>query len=175
MSVTNRPEDISAAERLIVPGVGHFGKAVDNLRSAGLFDAVVEFIGAGRPFLGICLGLQLLLEGSEEAPGVRGFGVLGGTCRRFDAPLRVPQIGWNTVRFVRTSPVTEGIPDGSFFYFVHSYYVDAAGREENCGITEYGGAYASLVVKDGIVGCQFHPEKSQNLGLRFLHNFLWRL
>ncbi len=169
--VTNRPEDVAQAERVVLPGVGAFGDAMANLKRAGLVDPVVKSISKGRPFLGICLGLQLLFVESEEMGRHRGLDVLPGRVRRFPEGERVPQIGWNQIHIRRKLPLLEGIPDGSFFYFVHSYYVDAENPEDTIATTDYGIDYTSIAGRGTAFGIQFHPEKSQDLGLRILKNF----
>ena len=169
--VTNRPEEVAQAERVVLPGVGAFGDAMANLKRAGLVDPVVKSISKGRPFLGICLGLQLLFVESEEMGRHRGLDVLPGRVRRFPEGERVPQIGWNQIHIRRKLPLLEGIPDGSFFYFVHSYYVDAENPEDTIATTDYGIDYTSIAGRGTAFGIQFHPEKSQDLGLRILKNF----
>ena len=169
--VTNRPEEVAQAERVVLPGVGAFGDAMANLKRAGLIDPVVKSISEGRPFLGICLGLQLLFVESEEMGRHRGLDVLPGRVRRFPEGERVPQIGWNQIHIRRKLPLLEGIPDGSFFYFVHSYYVDAENPEDTIATTDYGIDYTSIAGRGTAFGIQFHPEKSQDLGLRILKNF----
>lgn len=158
----------------VLPGVGNFGEGMLRLRESGLAEKVIEFAGTGRPLLGICLGMQMLLGESDEAPGATGLNLISGKVRRFpEMGLKVPQIGWNDVAFKQASvPLLAGLEDKSFFYFVHSYYVcpDAAGAV--IGETEYGVRYASIIGRDNIYGCQFHPEKSQNCGLQIVKNFI---
>ena len=158
----------------VLPGVGNFGEGMLRLRESGLAEKVIEFAGTGRPLLGICLGMQMLLGESDEAPGATGLNLIPGKVRRFpEMGLKVPQIGWNDVAFKQESvPLLAGLKDKSFFYFVHSYYVcpDAAGAV--IGETEYGVRYASIIGRDNIYGCQFHPEKSQNCGLQIVKNFI---
>lgn len=158
----------------VLPGVGNFGEGMLRLRESGLAEKVIEFAGTGRPLLGICLGMQMLLGESDEAPGATGLNLIPGKVRRFpEMGLKVPQIGWNDVAFKKESvPLLAGLEDKSFFYFVHSYYVcpDAAGAV--IGETEYGVRYASIIGRDNIYGCQFHPEKSQNCGLQIVKNFI---
>ncbi len=172
--VIGAPIEMAECEALILPGVGAFGDCMRHLRSHGFVGAVREWIGAGRPFLGICLGLQVLFESSEECPGEAGLGIFAGSVRRFRTPrdLKVPQIGWNRVAQAKPGcPLFEGIPDGAHFYFVHSYYVDPADASLVAGRTGYGGEYCSAVWKDNAMAVQFHPEKSQRHGLRMLRNF----
>lgn len=158
----------------VLPGVGNFGEGMLRLRESGLAEKVIEFAQTGRPLLGICLGMQMLLGESDEAPGATGLNLIPGKVRRFpEMGLKVPQIGWNDVAFKKESvPLLAGLEDKSFFYFVHSYYVcpDAAGAV--IGETEYGVRYASIIGRDNIYGCQFHPEKSQNCGLQIVKNFI---
>lgn len=158
----------------VLPGVGNFGEGMLRLRESGLAEKVIEFAQTGRPLLGICLGMQMLLGESDEAPGATGLNLIPGKVRRFpEMGLKVPQIGWNDVAFKQASvPLLAGLEAKSFFYFVHSYYVcpDAAGAV--IGETEYGVRYASIIGRDNIYGCQFHPEKSQNCGLQIVKNFI---
>jgi len=169
--ISSDPEVIASAGKLVLPGVGAFGDAMEELSKRGLVEPLLEAIGRGVPFLGICLGLQLLFEESEEGGRHTGLGVLRGRVRRFPESLLVPQIGWNQVHFVRPSPLFSGVPDGAFFYFVHSYYVDPRDPEDVLARTEYGISYTSAVGRGAVFGVQFHPEKSQQVGLRLLANF----
>ena len=169
--VTDRAEDVQRAAKLVLPGVGAFGEAMANLRRAGLVEPILRAMGEGIPFLGICLGQQLLFSESEELGRHRGLGVLKGQVRRFPPTVRVPHIGWNQVHIRRSAPILDGIPDGSFFYFVHSFYVHPEDPGQTVCLTDYGIDYASIVGRDRIFGIQFHPEKSQDLGLRILKNF----
>lgn len=169
--ITARPEDVAAAKRIVLPGVGAFGDAMINLRQEGLIDPIAAAISEDRPFLGICLGLQLLFAESEEMGQHRGLGVLPGAVRRFPEGERVPQIGWNQIHIQKAVPLLAGIPDGSFYYFVHSYYVDPEDAGDVVTTTDYGIDYTSIAGHDRVFGIQFHPEKSQDLGLRILKNF----
>lgn len=169
--ITDRAEDVSRAERLVLPGVGAFGDAMENLRNLGLIYPIVKSISEGRPFLGICLGLQLLFTESEEVGIHQGLNLLPGRVRRFPSGKHVPQIGWNQIHFKKENPLLEGIPDGSFFYFVHSYYVDPEQPSDVVTTTDYGIDYTSIVERRNVFGIQFHPEKSQDLGLLILKNF----
>lgn len=164
------------ADRLVLPGQGHFGQCMTRLRDAGLEDAVREHVDAGRPFLGICVGMQLLFDGSEEAPGVRGLGLLPGPVQRLRTELPLPHVGWNAVEFVRTAetdPLLEGVagPEPRFFYHVHSYGVLASDGPHVLGRCTYDDTFASIVGRGNVWGIQFHPEKSQEDGLRILRNF----
>lgn len=171
--ITAEPERIAAAERLILPGVGAFGDAMVELEKRRLIAPVVDYARSGRPFIGICLGMQLLFDESEESPGVAGLGLIPGRVRRFEPGLKVPHMGWNTVRQARPSPLFAGVPDNDYFYFVHSYYVDPSPRAEEAaaGLTTYGIEFAAVLSHGNIFGTQFHPEKSQQRGLRMLENF----
>ncbi len=169
--VTSSPAEITAAEKVVLPGVGAFGKAVEHLTDHGLEEPVRKAIAERKPFLGICLGMQLLFESSEEAPGVKGLGLFKGNVKRFEGVSKVPQIGWNEVRQARPSPLFASIPDSAFFYFVHSYFVTPQDSATVLGFADYGGEYAAAVGKDNVWGVQFHPEKSQAWGLALLKNF----
>jgi imidazole glycerol-phosphate synthase len=169
-----RPEDILRAERLIFPGVGSFGAAMQKLHQYGYVEPLREYLRAGRPFLGICLGLQLLFEGSDESPGVEGLGLIPGTVRRFeDDSLSVPHMGWNGLRLQGQSPLLEGCGDEKF-YFVHSYCArrEAANADWVLAMTDYGGEFVSGVQKGKVAAFQFHPEKSGAAGLGILGRFL---
>lgn len=173
--VTKDPGDIESASGLVLPGVGAFGDCVKHLQEFGLTEPVKEFIGSGKPFLGICLGLQVLFEGSEESPDVKGLGVLGGTVVRFPVfeqeRLKVPHMGWNQIEIVKDAPELEGVPDGSWFYFVHSYYAVPEDESVIALKSRYGIDFTAAVKKENIFACQFHPEKSSAYGLRILSNF----
>lgn len=169
-----------SAERLVLPGQGHFGQCMTRLEQSGLADAVREVVAAGRPFLGICVGMQLLFEGSEEAPGVAGFGFLPGRVERLRTELPLPHVGWNAVEFTPAAqhdPLLDGIagPAPCYFYHVHSYAVQQAPEEEILGRCSYEVDFASIVGRPGVWGVQFHPEKSQEAGLRILRNFVQQL
>jgi glutamine amidotransferase len=162
---------LRAAERLVLPGVGAFRACMNGLKGRGFDRLVRERVAAGVPLLGVCVGMQMLFEASEEFGETAGLGFLRGRVRRFATDLHVPQVGWNNVRQARPHALFEGIDDGAFFYFVHSYYCDVVEREDVLGETEYGINYASIVGRGNIFGAQFHPEKSQATGLRLLQNF----
>jgi len=168
--IVDRPEDLRDASHLVLPGVGAFGDAMKNIRANGLDEALREAIDNGAAFLGICLGLQVLFTESEEKGIHRGLDIFRGKVRLFSRGL-VPQIGWNQAHIRRTNPLLAGIPDHSYFYFVHSYYVDPEDRSDVIAETDYHIDYASIVGRGRIYGIQFHPEKSQKLGLRILRNF----
>lgn len=162
---------LRAARRLVLPGVGAFGACMKALGERG-FDEVVRGRAAeGTPILGVCVGMQMLFEESEEFGLTRGLGLLGGRVRRFSQELLVPQTGWNQISTRGAHPLLEGIEEGTFFYFVHSFYCEPSEREVVCAETEYGARYASVVARQAICGVQFHPEKSQAAGLRLLRNF----
>ena len=166
-----KPEEIAESERLVLPGVGAAGATLDSLRESDLLDALAQRVQRDRvPFLGICIGLQVLFEHSEEG-NTSCLGWLPGRIRRFGDRQRVPQIGWNEVRFTRSHPVTAGLPDRSHYYFVNSYYADPAEPADALGRTEYSVEFASVVAHDNIVATQFHAEKSGRLGLRLLADF----
>ncbi len=166
-------EEVGRAEKLVLPGVGAFGDAVRNLKRGGVDQALVDAATGGVPFLGICLGAQLLFESSEEDPDVAGLGILRGRVRRFPAGsgLKVPHMGWNSVDVGSESKVLAGLGETPFVYFVHSFYMEPADVSVVAGETDYGFRFASAVERDNIAGVQFHPEKSQRLGLRILENF----
>ncbi len=170
--VTAQRETIESASAVVLPGVGAFGKAMSNLEQEGLTDVIRQVIAQGRPFLGICLGLQLLFEDSDEMGQHKGLGVFGGKVKRFEVDLKVPQIGWNQIHVQQASRLLEGVADGSYAYFVHSYYVVPADPEIVLAATDYEIDYASIIGQDNVFGIQFHPEKSQAVGLRILRNFM---
>lgn len=175
VEVTADVSRVSGAERLVLPGVGAFGKAVENLQEAGLIDALKDFLQTERPFLGICLGLQLLFDASEEEDVLKGLGMIPGDVKRFQEGLKVPHMGWNTLKYANSCPLFEGVPDGSYVYFVHSYYVAPTDDTVTACTTDYGTTFVSAVCRDNIAGVQFHPEKSQDIGLRILVNFMEKM
>jgi glutamine amidotransferase len=163
---------LRSAEGVILPGVGAFEQAMSNLRQAGLVDVLREVADAGRPFIGICLGVQLLFTTSEEHGLHDGLNIIAGQVKRFGHGLTVPQMGWNQIRQERPCPLFEGIADQAFFYFAHSYYVDPKAPCVTVGSTEYGHEYTSMVQAGNVYGAQFHPEKSGPVGLKLLANFV---
>jgi glutamine amidotransferase len=171
--VTSDPREVERAKALVLPGVGSAQDCMRKLASRGLIRPLQEYAASGRPFLGVCIGLQLLFDGSEEGGGVDCLGILPGTVRRFPAQsgLKIPQIGWNDVTFKFDHPLIDGIPGGSYFYFVHSYYADPSQPGITIGEAEYGVDFAAIVASDNVVATQFHPEKSADLGLRLYANF----
>jgi imidazole glycerol-phosphate synthase subunit HisH len=176
VELTSDPAVARAADRLVLPGQGHFGQCIGRLEESGLADAVREVVAAGRPFLGICVGMQLLFEGSEEAPGARGLGFLRGQVRRIPTSLPLPHVGWNAVEFTGRAlhdPVLAGVagPEPTYFYHVHSYAVLEAEEKDVLGRCGYGATFASVVGAGNVWGIQFHPEKSQEAGLTLLRNF----
>lgn len=159
------------AERLVLPGVGAFGACMKALAERGFDELVRERVAAGTPLLGVCVGMQMLFEESEEFGSTKGLGLLRGCVRRFAGDLVVPQVGWNQIRQRVAHPLLDGIKDDEFFYFVHSYFCEPTAREVILGETDYGVAYASVIAQKNLCGVQFHPEKSQATGLRLLSNF----
>ena len=172
--ITRDREEILAADRVILPGVGSFGDAMGKLHSFQLVDVIKETIRRKTPFLGICLGLQLLIERSEESPGVEGLGILKGEILRIPEKdgLKIPHIGWNSLTFPNPGRLFEGIEENTFVYFVHSYYLKAAEPSIVTAETEYGTLIHASVEKDNVFACQFHPEKSSSVGLSILKNFI---
>ena len=172
--VTRDAERILAADRVILPGVGSFGDAMGKLHSFQLVDVIKETIRRKTPFLGICLGLQLLFERSEESPGVEGLGILKGEILRIPEKdgLKIPHIGWNSLTFPNPGRLFEGIGENPYVYFVHSYYLKAAESSIVTAETEYGTLIHASVEKDNVFACQFHPEKSSSVGLSILKNFI---
>jgi imidazole glycerol-phosphate synthase subunit HisH len=174
--LTDDPSVARRADRLVLPGQGHFGQCIGRLEERGLADAIREVVDAGRPFLGICVGMQLLFEGSEEAPQAGGLGLLSGTVRRLPTSLHLPHVGWNAVEFTPRAlehPLLEGVagPKSRYFYHVHSYAVLDSETDAVLGRCTYDATFASIVGRGNISGIQFHPEKSQEAGLRILRNF----
>ena len=167
-------KSVLAADALVLPGVGAFGDCMANLEKIGLVGAIGEFIETERPFLGICLGFQALFESSEEAPGVKGLALFPGTVPRFAANgLKVPHMGWNQLRVRRDDcPILKGVADGSYVYFVHSYYCQPKNPSVVCGTTDYGIEFCSMLWAGNVFATQFHPEKSQAVGLKMLENFV---
>ncbi len=173
--VTRDPKEISNASGLVLPGVGGFGDCVKNLNDYGLISPIKDFIDSGKPFLGICLGLQVLFEESEESPGAQGLGIFKGKVVKFpdfkEEGLKVPHMGWNEIKIVKDTPVLKGVPQDSWFYFVHSYYASPKDDSISAVKTTYGFEFTAAVSKDNIFASQFHPEKSSTLGLKIVQNF----
>lgn len=172
--ITRDPEEVCAGSRIILPGVGSFGEAMKKLRQYGLEPAIRQAVQAGTPFLGICLGLQLLFEESEESPGVKGLGLLPGRIRRIPGGpgLKIPHMGWNSLTPSPGSRLFRGVKEGSYVYFVHSYYLQAGREELVAARTEYGVTIHAAVETGNLFACQFHPEKSGDVGLQILKNFI---
>jgi glutamine amidotransferase len=176
VNVSSASEDIDKAQKVIFPGVGAFSDCMDEVDKRKLREPIKECIAQGKPFLGICMGLQLLFEKSEEAPEVEGLGILKGEVKKFrDESLKIPQIGWNQVEYTQKAsslPIFKDIEDKEFFYFVHSYYAEPEDKEAIAATTNYGIDFPSVISKNNILATQFHPEKSQKSGLKLLDNFL---
>jgi imidazole glycerol-phosphate synthase subunit HisH len=171
--ITADPDAVRKAARLILPGVGAFGDAMRNLRQNGMDRAILEAVHAGTPLLGLCLGLQLIFAHSEEFGSHEGLNLIPGKVLRFAGPdLRVPHVGWNQIEGLQTDPLVKDIPEGSYFYFVHSYYVEPDRTEDVLRWTHYGHRFCSIACRDNVWGAQFHPEKSQDMGKKLLRNFL---
>ena len=174
VSITRDAEEISNASRVVLPGVGAFGDAMKRLQSYGLTEAIRKTVKRNTPFLGICLGLQLLFEESEESPGVKGLSLLPGKIRRIPDgdQLKIPHIGWNDLSFPKESRLFRGLRQGAFVYFVHSYYLHAEESGIVAAQTSYGVTIDAAVEADNLFACQFHPEKSADVGMQILKNFL---
>ena len=174
-TLTADPDIVRTADRVLMPGVGHFGQAVANLARSGLGDAVRDAARTGRPVMGICLGLQLFLETSEEAPGLPGLGLLTGNVRRFAVDLPIPHVGWALVAPTaaghRHPMVHRVLPDPDFFYHVHSYHPAGVAEDAVLATGDYGYAFPTLIGRDNVIGAQFHPEKSQRAGIALLGAF----
>ena len=170
--VTNDPSHVERAERLILPGVGAAADTMSSLERLDLVDPVIRYIESGRPFFGVCLGLQVLLDGSEEGGWQQCLGVIPGRVRLLPPGRKVPHMGWNQVSQAVSHPLLAGIPDETNFYFVHSYYADPTDPATVAGRTEYGITFPSLLIRENVVATQFHPEKSSDLGLRLYSNFM---
>ena len=180
--IAHQPEQIRQAERVVLPGQGAMRDCMQHLRDSGMLDAVLE-AAASKPLFGVCVGMQMMLEHSEEGDTL-ALGLFEGTVRRFQlegklqpdgSRFKVPQMGWNQVHITRPHPVWQGIPDQSWFYFLHSYYAAPAHAEHSVGEADYGGRYTAAIARDNIFATQFHPEKSADMGLALYRNFLhWK-
>lgn len=172
--VTRDPNVILSADRVILPGVGAFGDAMEKIRSYGLEEVIRKVVADKIPFLGICLGLQLMFEKSDESKGIKGLGLLKGEILRIpeNPELKIPHIGWNSLTFPNRGRLFHGIPENAYVYFVHSYYLKAQEEEIVTAATEYGTSIHASVEKDNLFACQFHPEKSSDVGLMILKNFI---
>jgi glutamine amidotransferase len=166
--ITMDPEAVRRADKVLLPGVGHFA-ATEQLTRTGLRGAIEEVVKRGTPFLGICVGLQWMFEGSEEASQARGLGLFGGSCRRFPAGCKVPHVGWNSLEMIAPSRLLAGVAPGSFVYYTHSYRAPVC--EGTVATTEYEGNFTAVVERENAFGVQFHPEKSGEVGLKILNNF----
>ena len=172
VDLTPDPERVLAADAVVLPGVGAFGDCLRKLRDRGMDAACLEAFRSGKPFLGVCVALQVVFEASEESPGVEGLGLMPGRVVRFEGEgLKVPHIGWNELSLVREHPVLEGL-GGEVFYFVHSYYPEPTDAGVFVGETEYGARFCSAAGRENLVAVQFHPEKSSRAGLKLYENFL---
>lgn len=171
--ITRDRDELLKAEKVILPGVGSFGVAMEKLNSYGLIETIKDVVKTGKPFLGICLGLQLLFESSEESPGIPGLGILEGEILRIPdrEGIKIPHMGWNSLSIKPGSRLFTGIDNQAYVYFVHSYYLKAKNDHEVAATTEYGTLIHASVEKDNIFACQFHPEKSGEVGLTILRNF----
>lgn len=171
--VSQDPDEVAKASALVLPGVGAFPECMRNLAKFKLVESILDFIRSGRPFLGICLGLQLLFDESEEFGVHEGLKVIPGRVKGFDRNmgLKVPHMGWNQVRFTGEYPIFKGIPQETYFYFVHSFYVEPDNPADTAAVTEYGIPFTCAVARDNVFAVQFHPEKSQENGLKILSNF----
>lgn len=168
--LSDNPNELKKAEKLVLPGVGAYGAAMENLRVLGLKDVLDDHISAGKPLLGICLGMQLLFTKSYEHGEHPGLNYVAGVVKQFPATVKVPHMGWNQIEIVGSSPLLADVEEKSFVYFVHSYYVEPKGNV-TLSQTEYGFRFTSIVQQDNVFGIQFHPEKSQKTGLQLLKNF----
>ena len=172
VDLTADPDKLASADAVVLPGVGAFGDCMKKLKERGMDVACREVFRSGKPFLGVCVALQVIFENSEESPGAEGLGLLPGSVRRFELNgLKVPHMGWNEMELVREHPVLDGI-DGEAFYFVHSYYPEPAEEKDLIGESEYGVRFCSAAGRENLIAVQFHPEKSSGAGLRLYENFL---
>ena len=170
--ISSDPGVVRNAPVIVLPGVGAFGRCMENLEKRGLTAAIKGHIRDGKRYLGICLGMQILFESGDETPGTPGLGIIKGTVPRFTGSMKVPHMGWNSVTLTKGSPMFNGIQTGDYFYFVHSYYCAPSDPGVIATTTDYGDPFVSSVETANIFACQFHPEKSQALGLKLLRNFL---
>lgn len=172
VDLTPNPEKVAAADAVVLPGVGAFGDCVRKLRERGMDEACLETYRTGKPFLGVCVALQVFFEASEESPGVEGLGIFPGRVVKFDVgPLKVPHMGWNDLDLARPHPVFDGL-SGEAFYFVHSYYPEPEEPSDLLGVSDYGVAFCAAAGRENLVAVQFHPEKSSLAGLKLYENFL---
>ncbi len=172
VNLTPDPEEVVTADAVVLPGVGAFGDCMSKLRERGMDEACLEIFRGGKPFLGVCVALQVFFEASEESPGVEGLGIFPGKVVRFDVgALKVPHMGWNDLDLARPHPVLDGL-DGEAFYFVHSYYPEPEETEDLLGTSEYGTTFCAAAGRENLAAVQFHPEKSSLAGLKLYENFL---
>ncbi len=167
-AITSEPEQVATAAKIVLPGVGHF-RSTKALEQLGLRDAIAEAINREIPFLGICVGMQWIFDGSEESPETAGFGLLSGVCERFPAEVKSPHVGWNQLQISPSARLFRALPSSSFVYFTHSFRAPINGATAAC--CEYGGKFSAAVERDRVFGVQFHPEKSGEFGLQLLRNF----
>ena len=170
--ITNSPEEIYKADRVILPGVGAYADAISCLKESGLDQVIKKVVRGNKPFLGICLGLQLLFDFSEENGGIEGLGILKGKIKKIDTGLKIPHMGWNKLNFKSSNPLFKGLSDHAYVYFVHSYYLESQDKDIVIARTNYGKDIEIAVNKDNIFLTQFHPEKSGETGLKILKNFI---
>jgi glutamine amidotransferase len=170
--VTSLASDFRTARAVILPGVGAAAEAMKNLKRLGMVEPIKEYVAAGRPFFGVCLGLQVLLSSTQEDGGHDCLGIIPGEVKRLPPGLKTPHMGWNQVKQIRKHPVFEGVVDNANFYFVHSYYACPQGRSVVLGETDYGVTFCSAIARDNLIATQFHPEKSGESGLRLYDNFV---
>ncbi len=168
--IASKPDVLAAASKIILPGQGHFGSMMKGLNERGLFEPLRNALAAGTPFLGICLGLQALYEASDEAPDVQGLGILPGRVKKFEGVFKVPHLGWNQLEIRRSDGLLRGVPDGSYVYYCHSFY--GPPTPESSAVTKYGQTFCAVAECDNVAAVQFHPEKSGEVGLKVLKNFL---
>ena len=172
IAISSDPEIVRDSPVIVLPGVGAFGICMENLKRNGLADAIRDHIRDGKRYFGICLGMQILFESSEEAPGIPGLGIIKGTVPRFTGSMKIPHMGWNSIAITKDSPMFKGLKSGDFFYFVHSFYCAPDDPGVIATTTDYEKPFASSIETGNVFACQFHPEKSQTVGLKLLQNFL---
>lgn len=172
VNLTSNPDEVLSADKVILPGVGAAGDTVSSLKKLDLVEPVRRIIAENKPFMGICIGLQILFTETQEDMGQKCLDVFSGMVKRFPEGRKIPHMGWNQVKQKVDHPVFEGVPDNSNFYFVHSYYVDPEDSSLVAGTTEYGVDFCSIIAKGNVIGTQFHPEKSGDPGLRIYDNFI---